>query len=173
MREWEDPQWRRQSGWQGRDLIHGPGSAVHIPCYFFDPSEKSLRGPVTFQAGSESHRGLCHGGAMTSAMDDVLGHICFLAAGQGPWSCATVQVNCKLMKPVCVGQTLLVEARVVRQEKRKVSIEASLSDDTGEVYSTMEGISISGAKLQAEERDVDNRKWVFDDAHRVIYDSGW
>lgn len=173
MREWEDLQWRHQCGWQGQDLIHGPDSAVHIPCYFFDPSEKALRGPVLFRAGAESHRGLCHGGAMTSAMDDVLGHICFLAVGQGPWTGATVQVNCKLMKPVRVGQTLLVEARVVRQEKWKVSIEASLSDEAGEVYGAMEGLAFSGVKLQSEEHDVDRRKWVFDDTHRVVYDSGW
>lgn len=173
MREWEDLSWREQRGWHGQDLIHGPDSAVHIPCYYFNPGEKALRGPVIFRGGSESHHGLCHGGAMTSAMDDVLGHICFLVAGQGPWSGATVQVNCKLTKPVRVGQTLLVEARVVRQEKRKVYTEASLSDEAGEVYATMDGLSISGAKLQTEESDVDKRRWVFDDDHRVMYDSGW
>ena len=32
-------------------------------------------GVVHFTPGAESHRGLCHGGAMTSVLDDVLGEI--------------------------------------------------------------------------------------------------
>ena len=39
---------------------------------------------------------------MTSLMDDLCGHICFVAAA-APWCGATVQLNCKLMKPVHVG----------------------------------------------------------------------
>merc|ERR1719471_1257096 len=110
---------------------------------------------------------------MTSAMDDILGHICFLAAGHGPWSGATVQVNCKLLKPVRVGQTLLIEGRVSRQEKKKVFIEATLADEDGAVYCTMDGVSIAGAKLQKEETELDCRRWHYDEVNRTVYDSGW
>lgn len=164
MREWEDDHWRRTSGWHGYDLIHSPRSAVYIPCYFYSPFEplglprkghavprKRLQGPVVFGLHAESHRGLCHGGAMTSAFDDLLGHLAFLAAATGPWDGATVQVNCKLMKPVRVGQTLLLEGLVTKQERRKVYVEARLLDEHNEVYATMEGLSIVGAKIQAQE----------------------
>lgn len=76
MREWEDEQWRTSNGWRGSDLIHGRNSAVRVLAYFWNPEEQTLRGVVRFNQGSESHRGLCHGGAMTSVLDDVLGK-CF------------------------------------------------------------------------------------------------
>jgi len=173
MREWEDAEWRKEQGWTGSDLIHGSSSAIQIPCYYYSREEKVLRGPVTFGPGSESHRGLCHGGAMTSALDDVLGHVCFLGTGHGPWSGATVQVNCKLAKPVQVGQTLLIEGRVAKQEKKKVFIEGVLKDEEGTVYATMDGISIAGAKLHKEESDLDRRMWHYDEVRRTVSDSGW
>lgn len=170
MREWEDLDWREARGWKGSDLIHAEGSAVRIPCYFYSPEEKALRGPVVFGVAAESHRGLCHGGSMTSVIDDVVGHLCFLGAGRGPWDGATVQVNCKLSKPVTVGQTLKVEGKITRQEKKKVFIEASLSDEHGTLYASAEGISIVEAKMQAERSALDSRRWVFDEANRVVSD---
>eukprot|EP00928_Gymnodinium_smaydae_P031010 TRINITY_DN22903_c0_g2_i2.p2 TRINITY_DN22903_c0_g2~~TRINITY_DN22903_c0_g2_i2.p2 ORF type:complete len:132 (+),score=28.63 TRINITY_DN22903_c0_g2_i2:395-790(+) len=113
---------------------------------------------------------------MTSAMDDLLGHCAFLGAGKGPWSGATVQVNCKLMKPVRVGQTLLLEGRVVRQEKKdkekaKVFVEGCMKDEQGAVYASMDGISIVGVKLHEEESHLDRREWVFDEAAQAVFDS--
>lgn len=177
MREWEDAAWRKKHGWQGSDLIHGPGSAVHIPIYYLNTTEKVLRGPVTFNPASESHRGFCHGGSMTSAMDDVLGHICFMAVGQGPWTGATVQCNVKMMKPVRIGQTLLLEGKVTnveqKKDKMKVSIEASLSDETGSKYAEMSGMSIAGAKIQPVQTEIDERTWSFDEKRKLMYDSAW
>eukprot|EP00405_Crypthecodinium_cohnii_P023899 CAMPEP_0206486852 /NCGR_PEP_ID=MMETSP0324_2-20121206/41273_1 /ASSEMBLY_ACC=CAM_ASM_000836 /TAXON_ID=2866 /ORGANISM="Crypthecodinium cohnii, Strain Seligo" /LENGTH=253 /DNA_ID=CAMNT_0053965183 /DNA_START=49 /DNA_END=810 /DNA_ORIENTATION=+ len=179
MREWEDEAWRTKCGWQGRDLIHGRGSAVHIPCYFYSPKARSLKGPVYFTALAESHRGLCHGGAMTSALDDVLGHVCFLACGAGPWTGATVQLNVKLSKPVSVGQVLKIEAivkeenKVPGKERSKVFIEATLSDEDGNVYASMDGISVAGVKLQKVETEVCGRGWHFDEDLRIMYDSAW
>mmetsp|Transcript_163558 Transcript_163558/g.298347 ORF Transcript_163558/g.298347 Transcript_163558/m.298347 type:complete len:249 (-) Transcript_163558:125-871(-) len=177
MREWEDSAWRKKQGWQGWDLIHGPQSAVYIPIYYLNTAEKVLRGPVTFNPTSESHRGFCHGGAMTSAMDDVLGHICFMAVGQGPWTGATVQCNVKMMKPVRIGQTLLLEGKVTnveqKKDKMKVSIEASLSDETGSKYAEMSGMSIAGAKIQPVQTEIDTRTWSFDETRKIMFDSAW
>ncbi|CAE8638296.1 unnamed protein product [Polarella glacialis] len=171
LREWEDEDWRRDSGWQGSDLIHGgSSSAICVPCYFYSPAEMALKGPVIFGRSSESHRGFCHGGAMTSALDDVCGHVAFLAAGRGPWCGATVQVNCKLNKPVRSGQVLLLEGKVIKQDGKKVSVQASLSDEDGLVYATMEGLSIVGAKMQLEESNLDQREWRYDEVSRTIFD---
>ena len=171
MREWEDGHWRKSSGWHGSDLIHSPHSAVYIPCYFYSPLEKRLQGPVIFGSGAESHRGFCHGGAMTSAFDDLLGHLAFLAAATGPWDGATVQINCKLCKPVRVGQTLLLDGNVTKHERRKVFVEAKLLDANGDIYATMDGLSIVGAKIQSEESEIDRRQWHFDNELRTILDS--
>jgi len=52
----------------------------------------------------------CHGGTMTALLDDVLGHAAFICGdgAPGPWSGATVSVNCSLKKPVAVGSVLKV-----------------------------------------------------------------
>lgn len=85
LREWEDVLWRQEHGWKGNDLCHNMASkAVRILAYFYDNSTSSLIGVVHFGPDAESHRGLCHGGAMTSAMDDALGHIAFFAGGSLP-----------------------------------------------------------------------------------------
>lgn len=173
MREWEDTSWRRARGWHGKDLIHDyAGQGVRVLAYFWDPSEETLTGVVHFGPMAESHRGLCHGGAMTSLMDDICGHCAFIAS-KGPWSGATVQVNCKLSKPVHIGQTLLLTGRVAKRERKKIWISAKLSDETSAVYAELDGLSIDGVRLSEEKDDVDRRVWYFDKAQRVMWDSGW
>ena len=68
---------------------------------------------------------------MTSLMDDLCGHICFVG-GAGPWCGATVQVNCSLKKPVRVGDVLKVVGQITSIERKKVKITAQL---LGEVWS--------------------------------------
>ena len=92
LREWTDHKWRRDNGWKGTDLIHNlAGDGVRVLRYYWCDRDESLTGIVHFGPGAESHAGLCHGGSMTSVMDDVLGH-CAFAASKGPWCGATVQV---------------------------------------------------------------------------------
>mmetsp|Transcript_150772 Transcript_150772/g.482519 ORF Transcript_150772/g.482519 Transcript_150772/m.482519 type:complete len:86 (-) Transcript_150772:9-266(-) len=55
----------------------------------------------------------------------------------------------------------------------EVFIEASLSDENGIIYATMEGVSIAGVNLQKEETELDLRQWRFDDDRRIMYDSAW
>ena len=152
MREWEDEPWRIARGWKGTDLIHSRSSAVRILAYFWNPATQTLSGVVRFNPGAESHRGLCHGGSMTSALDDVLGHTCFVA-GAGPWVGATVKLDVLLKAPISVGQTLLVTGKVVEKTaskggKFKVKIEATLQEGEGVdgkppiVFAEMTGMSI-------------------------------
>eukprot|EP00532_Pseudo-nitzschia_australis_P002018 CAMPEP_0168181348 /NCGR_PEP_ID=MMETSP0139_2-20121125/11160_1 /TAXON_ID=44445 /ORGANISM="Pseudo-nitzschia australis, Strain 10249 10 AB" /LENGTH=280 /DNA_ID=CAMNT_0008101901 /DNA_START=37 /DNA_END=879 /DNA_ORIENTATION=- len=89
----------------------------------------TLTGIVHFTQRAESHRGYCHGGSMCSIMDDVIGWVGFLATGECiPWSGYTVQVDSKLQKPVRVDSVLMVRATIAGIERRKVSIEAVISD---------------------------------------------
>ena len=158
-REWEDQQFRQKKGWHGQDLIHNQNSkAVCIKAYFWNEQEQTLTGIVEFGENAESHRGLAHGGAMTSAMDDVCGHACFMI-GDGPWVGATVQVNCALKKPVKIGHTLKVTGKVESRTGRKVFIKGKLMNEHGEVYVEMDGISIAGVNLSQENDEIANRKW--------------
>ncbi|KAL3935908.1 MAG: hypothetical protein SGBAC_008671 [Bacillariaceae sp.] len=195
LREWEDLKWRDSNGWQGRDLCHNPqGLGVRILHYYYSAVMKELVGVVWFGPHAESHRGLCHGGAMTLVMDDLCGHLAFLQSKNGPWSGATVQVNVSLKKPVPIGSTLRIIGKIQEQKGRKIYIHATL-DDGGDVttseqgtaegenkkdpvvYATLEGLSIDGVKMSQHEDPVSKRTWeveVCENSGRLQRrDSGW
>ena len=146
VREWDSPAWRSSHGWQGSDLIHSRSSkgARIVGNYYWDTAERSLVGCVHFGPACEGNYGVCHGGSMTSVMDDLLGWTCFVA-GDGPWSGCTAQVNVKLCKPVAVGQYLRIVGTpkdelegappaaagvgaLAKKKKRKVAIRGVLDD---------------------------------------------
>jgi len=171
MREWEEPAWRAAKGWQGTDYIHKPGGdgVVILGQYLFRPESGELLGFVRFGVEAESHAGLCHGGAMCSVLDDFCGHCAFVNS-DGPWSGATVQVNCKLLKPVAVGDVLQIVGRVAKREQRKLWISAELravdantpGGAGGALYAELDGLSIAGVKLQKAEPEyleLRDRKW--------------
>ena len=147
-REWEDAEWRAASGWKGSDLIHAPcGRGVQVLAYFWREADLTLTGIVRFGPDAESHRGLCHGGAMTSLMDDLCGHICFFA-GPAPWCGATVKVNCNLSKPVRVGDVLKLIGRIDRRDdngkgRTKMYISATLVGEDGAKYCELDGLAIT------------------------------
>jgi len=80
-------------------------------------------------------------------MDDIIGWSGFLVTGDClPWSGFTVQVNSNLKQPVQVNSTLLVQAKIINIERRKVSIEAVLLDpmkeDDNAIHATGSGLVI-------------------------------
>ena len=160
LREWEDQSWRRSKGWKGRDLCHNPaGRGVVVQKYFFHSKTRILVGFVHFGEECESHRGLCHGGAMCALLDDFCGHCAFIDS-DAPWNGATVQVNCKLKKPVPVGAVLMIVGKVARRQGNKVFVVATLEDDGGAVYAVLDGLSIGGVKIGDADDDVSERTWV-------------
>jgi 8-oxo-dGTP diphosphatase len=187
MREWEDESWRRARGWYGSDLIHGRHAAVRVLAYWWNPSQQTLSGVVRFNPGAESHRGICHGGAMTSVLDDVLGHCCFMGGG-GPWVGATVKLDVTLKAPVKVGATLRVVGQILEKTESKggrfkVKIAARLEEgeaiegkETPECYAEMNGLSIEGVRLPSPVAHdaVDERVWLpTTGALAEKRDSGW
>ena len=64
---------------------------------------------------------------MCSIMDDAIGWIGFCVTGEcKPWTGFTVQINTSLMKPVKVGQILLLQIKIDKVERRKVFASAEL-----------------------------------------------
>ena len=180
LREWEDAEWRKSSGWVGRDYIHNASSrAVQVLSYYYndDADSKEMIGVVWFGPDAESHRGLCHGGAMSSLMDDFCGHCAFVTS-DAPWSGATVQVNVALSKPVKVGSVLRIVGRVTKRERRKAYVSAVL-DDGGEepvIYAKLEGLSIDGVRMSIKDDEISQRQWevhTCDKGRRHRRDSGW
>jgi acyl-coenzyme A thioesterase PaaI-like protein len=116
----------------------------------------TLTGIVHFTKRAESHQGYCHGGSMCSIMDDVIGWVGFLVTGEcRPWSGFTVQVNSKLQRPVHVDSILLVQAKITKIERRKVSIEAVIKDpkdgNDNCIHATASGLVIVNRGVLSEE----------------------
>lgn len=123
-------------------MIHDLHSAVRIHDYFVEYGSgdglenvtrggigTKLAGIVEFTPAAESHRGFCHGGSMTSVLDDIIGWIAFCVTGVcKPWSGFTVKVDTNLLRPINVGAVLLVEAEIVGIERRKIAIDCRIVD---------------------------------------------
>ncbi len=144
---------------QGTDLCHSRHSPVRISHYavMYGPSGgvpsggvgTVLTGLCHFTERAESHRGYCHGGSMTSVMDDVVGWTAFHVTGKcRPWSGYTAQVNVSLKRPVAVGSYMRVCGTIMKWEGRKVWIHSKLLswEDENEseeiVHCTAEGLVI-------------------------------
>lgn len=156
--------YRSNNGWKGADLCHSISSPVRISHYCvqyknsndgnnFSNGEGSsgvgttLTGVAHFTKNAESHSNYCHGGSMTSTMDDVIGWTAFHVTGEcKPWSGFTAQVNVSLKRPIPVGSYLKIVGVVTKTERRKVWIESRLvgggEHDADLVYCTAEGLVI-------------------------------
>lgn len=157
--------YRQKNGWMGRDLIHDLYSPVRVMQYYVKYGDNplsglstggigtTLTGIVHFTKRAESHRGFCHGGSMTSVLDDVIGWVAFLVTGQcRPWTGYTVQINTNLKRPIPVDSILVVQASIVQIVRRKVSVEASIFDskckddqngtDQNTIFATAEGLVV-------------------------------
>jgi len=136
LREWEDVEWRRANGWIGNDFCHNNtnNTAIRILNYYVDAATQTqMVGVVFFGPDTESHRGLCHGGAMAAVMDDFCGHMAFVNTTKGPWSGATVQLNISLQKPVPIFSILRIHGKITKKHGRKIYIDAILDDGCGNI----------------------------------------
>jgi acyl-coenzyme A thioesterase PaaI-like protein len=114
-----------------------------------------LTGIVHFTPKAESHMGFCHGGSMCSIMDDAIGWIGFCVTGEcKPWTGFTVQINTSLMKPVKVGQILLLQIKIDKVERRKVFASAELIDPEESMDDGSECIHAKGDGLVIVNRGV-------------------
>jgi hypothetical protein len=53
VKEWDNADWRRSTGWRGNDLIHGETAGVRILAYWWDEAEQGLVGVVHFGPNAE------------------------------------------------------------------------------------------------------------------------
>lgn len=146
-----DRGYRQNNGWTGTDLCHSSTSPVRISHYAIQYKDNNggvgttLTGVAHFTPNAESHSGYCHGGSMTSVMDDVIGWTAFHVTGKCiPWSGFTAQVNVSLRRPIPVGSYLKVVGEITKVEGRKVWISSCIvcGNDDDQVYCTAEGLVI-------------------------------
>ena len=180
--------YRRDQGWQGRDLLHDTQSPIRITHYFvrygsggpdcgLPFTSSSVRGGVGtlvtglvhFTARAESHKGKCHGGGFCSVMDDVLAWCGMVVSGRClPWSGVTVQVNTTLLASIPLDSRLVVQAWVTRiQKSRKIWVQARLFNP--QTIETLQALSSSlSPSLLMEPTSLDpstTKPWMAQSSH--------
>ena len=89
-----------------RGLCHGasttasPAFTSRLSCLHLPPLRHAAARWPHATRPSLTPRAPRPGGAMTSLMDDLCGHICFVAA-EAPWCGATVQARRRSSRPLC------------------------------------------------------------------------
>ena len=122
---------------------HGINSHVKIYDYMINFEEHIMIGKVHFTKYTENHIGTCHGGAMCTVVDDIVGWLGYCSGtkckvGSG----FTAQINTSLKKPVPIDTVLKIIGRIDKVENRKVWISCSLEDEQAIVYCTGIGLFI-------------------------------
>ncbi|KAK0755046.1 HotDog domain-containing protein [Schizothecium vesticola] len=95
-------------------------------------------------------RGLCHGGAIMTVLDEVLGQIPALNRASGALpdrTTLTAYLNTRFEAPVRTdedvgGKTVVVRARLTRREGRKMWIEGAMEEEGGRVLARAEALFV-------------------------------
>ncbi|KAK4107051.1 hypothetical protein N656DRAFT_720865 [Canariomyces notabilis] len=83
--------------------------------------------------------GTLHGGATALFIDEAMGSV---AGGKSPFAAVTVQINTNFRKTINLPQVLLVRARVVKKEGRKIYVRASIENKDGNIMAESDGLFI-------------------------------
>jgi len=85
----------------------------------------------------QGYKDVVHGGILVTLMDEVMAY----AASDSENAAVTARINCKFLKPVRVGKTILVTGRVKSKDKDWVTAVAEIRDaETNELLTQSEGI---------------------------------
>ncbi|CAN0525908.1 unnamed protein product, partial [Ectocarpus sp. 12 AP-2014] len=113
-------------GYTGRNFI---GDAMDIRRWY-DRDANVMAGSVVFSSGCEGPPDHVHGGAVSTALDDVLGTMAWREVGFPRWGLPTMQLTVRFLAGAPMERQLRFDTRVVKREGRKVFVEAALRDPT-------------------------------------------
>ena len=78
--------------------------------------------------GSESYKGVIHGGIISSVLDEAMSKA-IISGGDEAY---TADLRIRFRRKICVGDVVLVNGWVVSVEKRRIQAEASIMSEEGE-----------------------------------------
>ena len=108
---------------------------------------------LTLQDGLNGFPGVCHGGVVAAVLDEVVGQLTPLnraALGGAGDIYMTVDLRTRFRRPVRTPCSVLVVARLLRVEGRKVFIAAEMTGEDGLVLASAEAVFVriqDGARL--------------------------
>ncbi|CAN0262316.1 unnamed protein product [Ectocarpus fasciculatus] len=120
----KDPVVAAAIGYTGRNFI---ADAMDITRWY-NRDANVMAGSVIFSSGCEGPPDHVHGGAVSSALDDVLGTMAWREVGFPRWGLPTVRLTVRFLAGAPMERQLRFDTRVVKREGRKVFVEAALRD---------------------------------------------
>eukprot|EP00611_Tribonema_gayanum_P028708 TRINITY_DN7468_c0_g1_i1.p1 TRINITY_DN7468_c0_g1~~TRINITY_DN7468_c0_g1_i1.p1 ORF type:complete len:228 (-),score=45.91 TRINITY_DN7468_c0_g1_i1:695-1378(-) len=108
---------------------------------WWNERDRSIVGSVYFTKGCEGPPGVTHGGAIATALDDVLGTQVWRYAGYHRRGMPTMSLTIRYIKKVPMETLLVVRASVTRVLGRRVHVMGGLYEPlTGEPYAEADGV---------------------------------
>ena len=99
---------------------------------FTHPEKGRLEASVVFSKEHQGFKGITHGGMVSMLLDEMMVN---LAWKEGIPS-VTAELNVRLKKPVLIGQKVLLEGRIDREEGRALYTSASAKNERGELLAS-------------------------------------
>ncbi|KAI1505746.1 thioesterase superfamily protein [Biscogniauxia marginata] len=100
---------------------------------------------LTLGSGLNGHAGICHGGLVTTILDEVIGLLIPINKGRNAipnTDYMTAYLNTTFFRPVPTSTTILAQARIVRAEGRKYYTEATIENKDGEVLARADALYV-------------------------------
>ncbi len=93
-----------------------------------------LTAEVIFQKKHQGYKNIVHGGMVTMLLDEIMVNLAWLDGVPA----VTAEISVRLKKAVPVGQKMLLEGFLVKEEGRLLLMKASAKDSKGVLYASAE-----------------------------------
>jgi len=103
---------------------------------------------LTLDRRYQGYAGIAHGGVVAALLDEAMA---YAAISLGRWA-ATAEMTVRYLRPVPMGEPLLLVAHVTRDTARLAECAAELRDRAGQPLARATAKLVKGAALSPEER---------------------
>lgn len=150
MLEMSAPEPQPRQGWKplttlpdfgvGRSYISGDTSANRLRvAYYYHETDDLVYARAWFGWAAEGPPGYAHGGSILAVFDETMGMAVFKAG----YLAVAASVTGHFRKKLPLGTDTIVEAKVLRTERRKIYTQATLfSPDYDRVFAEAEGLFV-------------------------------
>ena len=114
--------------------VCGKKNRAGFKLQFTHPHKGRLTAEVTFQKKHQGYKNIVHGGMVTLLLDEIMVNLAWLDG----LPAVTAELTVRLKKAVPVGQKVLLEGLLVKEEGRLLRMSATAKDPKGIVYASAE-----------------------------------
>jgi len=130
----EHPNWvqhpgkyiERESG--NRMFLRAVPNKQFLYSLFLNAEERQAKGVITFGPWAEGGKNHVHGGAVATILDSIMGVLSNVAIAPS----VTANLNVDYVRPFRLGQACMVQAHIKNVDGRKIFLESTITDITGE-----------------------------------------